>query len=56
MTIEIRFIGRLVSVRVVGSTSGNVRFWDELTPGQIHTPTKLSYDQLRELGAGIREV
>jgi len=56
MTLEIRLIGRLVSVRVVGSTGGNVRVWGDLYPGQIHTPTRLSYDQLRELGNGIHEV
>ena len=57
MSIEIRLIGRIVRVRTVPRHgSGNVRVWDELERGQIHTPTRLSYEQLRELGEGVHDL
>ena len=57
MRIELRFIGRIISVRLVprnGRT--NVRLWDELGPRSVHVPTKLDYQQLRQLGEGVHEV
>ena len=56
MKIEIRFIGSLVSVRLVRSGNERVRIWDELFPNSIHNPTGLSYDVLRQLGEGIHEI
>ena len=55
MEIEVKFLGdEIVMVRPVSSS--NMRQWDELKRGSVHTPTGLSWDALRELGEGVHEV
>ncbi len=57
MRLEIRFIGRVISVRALSECTGkNVRLWDDLQPGDIHTKSGLSYEQLRQLGEGVHSV
>ena len=54
MRLEIRFIRYIISVRALSEcTSENVRLWDELQPGGIHTKSGLTYEQLRQLGEGV---
>jgi hypothetical protein len=57
MTIEIRFSGPTrLEVRILGTTRGGVQSWDTLTPGSVHTPTGKSYEELRALGEGVKEI
>lgn len=54
--IHIEFLGRLVRVRFARTTHDRVRLWDELTPGQVHDRTGLSYSALRRLGEGLYDL
>lgn len=56
MKIEIEIIARLVKVRCARSKNDTVRLWDELSQGDIHVASRLTYDDLVTLGDGIHEV
>lgn len=54
--IHIEFLGRLVKVRFARTADDLVRLWAELTPGQVHDRTGLSYSDLRRLGEGLHDL
>lgn len=54
--IHIEFLGRLVKVRFARTAEDLVRHWDELSPGQVHGDTGLSYADLRRLGEGLHDL
>jgi hypothetical protein len=54
--IHIEFLGRLVMVRFANTVHDLVRLWDELSPGQVHDRTGLSYSELRRLGEGLHDL
>jgi hypothetical protein len=54
--IHIEFLGRLVKVRFARTAEDLVRRWDELSPGQVHGDTGLSYAALRRLGEGLHDL
>ena len=50
MCIEVTVVGpHTLRVRVVGTS-----YWNELRPGQIDVFSKLTYENLAEVGPGLR--
>lgn len=56
MNYEIKFLGETVKVHKITSQSNTVKFWDEIDPDSVHSPTRLTWKELKELGEGTHDI